>query len=297
MTIEMKGRLDRDSLDEVFSILLGDDVACSFLVSDGVSEKIFYFAIGGIRMVSLGGRKGVPLGEILVKNGVVTPADRDRGLEHAKARRMRTAEALMDMGLVSQEDVDSGLRAQLEGELCDLFFWNEAEYEFREGQPPPEFYDDRYRALSISCGVADFIRSVRSRREGWASIRKHIPSDRDIFELTPKGEAVLDGGSTTKPPLALAYVDGELSVCEIQRELNWPAIDVYEALYLLLETRLVRKRWSAGHSSSTNRRGPPWSGTSSSARASRRPTSRSVSTGEPPRSGRRSPAPTGARAI
>ncbi len=49
MPIELTGRLDEESLEQIFAILTDQDIACSLFVSDGVSEKILYFSIGGIR--------------------------------------------------------------------------------------------------------------------------------------------------------------------------------------------------------------------------------------------------------
>ena len=92
MVIELKGRLDSESLDRVFAVLTEENVACSFLISDGVSEKIFYFSIGGIRQVSLGGRKGVPIGDLLVKQETITPAQRDRIREFAESQDKRFGE-------------------------------------------------------------------------------------------------------------------------------------------------------------------------------------------------------------
>ena len=125
MVTEMKGRLDSESLDSIFAVLTNENAACSFLISDGVSEKIFYFSIGGIRQVSLGGRKGIPIGDILVSREVITPEQRERILEFAAGHDKRFGEAAIAMGLVPKSEIEEAVRIQMESEICDLELWTD----------------------------------------------------------------------------------------------------------------------------------------------------------------------------
>ncbi|MEN8150893.1 MAG: DUF4388 domain-containing protein, partial [Planctomycetota bacterium] len=239
MSIELKGRLDSESLDRVFAVLTEENVACSFLISDGVSEKIFYFSIGGIRQVSLGGRKGVPIADLLVRTEAITPDQRDQIDEFAKTQDKRFADAAVAMGLVPKGIVDAAVRRQMEAEVCDLELWTEAEYEFEEGQPPDQFYDAQYRACSVSCDVPEFIRGVEEHRRELHKVKDVISSDRMIFEATEAGEAARQQAATDAVTRVLELVDGKRRVREIIEECGSTALLVFEALYQLVEEGLV----------------------------------------------------------
>lgn len=242
MAIEMKGRLDSAGLTEIFRILMDqDNQACSLLVSDGVSEKIFYFSIGGLRLVSVGGRKTAPIGEVMVQQGSLTAEQRDEVLERLAKSERRFGEEAKELGFVGAADVERAVRSQVEFELCDLFLWEDAEYEFREGQPPPQFYDARYRACSISTDIPVFIRGVEARRDRFDQIRKKIPSDREILEPTEKGREVQSHSGRNVESIVLGAVDGRRRILEIVQKTGFAALLVHETLYDLLEKGLVRR--------------------------------------------------------
>jgi len=247
MAIEMKGRLDSESLDRIFAVLTEDNVACSFLISDGVSEKIFYFSIGGIRQVSLGGRKGVPIGDILVSEEKITPEQRERILEFAAGHDKRFGEAAVAMGLVPKEEIEAAVRYQMEAEICDLELWTEAEYEFEEGQPPNQFYDSQYRACSVSCDVPEFVKSVQRRRTQVLSITKRITSDRLIFETTEAGEKRKMEAGDDAVSLVLKHVNGKRRIREIIEESGFTALFVFEALHRLGDDGFVKKSGGGEH--------------------------------------------------
>ena len=240
MAIDMKGQLDGKSLTEIFAILNEQDNACSLLVSDGVSEKIFYFSIGGLRLVSLGGREGMPLGEILVRDEMLTPARREKVAARAKETSKKFSDAAKDLGYITQEQLSEALRNQVEAELCDLFLWEGAEYEFTDGQPPQQFYDSRHRACSVSVDIPEFIRGVEERRARFERVRKQIPSDREIFDPTDRGREIQLLDAEDAISRILTFVDGARRVREVIDESGFTALTTYECLYTLLEEGLIQ---------------------------------------------------------
>jgi outer membrane protein assembly factor BamB/tetratricopeptide (TPR) repeat protein len=183
----------------------------------------------------------VPIGDILVREEKITSEQRERILEFSKNHDKRFGEAAVAMGLVPKEEIDAAIRTQLEAEMCDLVLWTEAEYEFEEGQPPDQFYDSRYRACSVSCDVAEFIRGVIERRKQWQAIKKQIDSDRLIFDLTEEGAAEQQKGGDDAQWIVLSLVDGKRRVRELIEESGFTALLVFESLHSMLEDRLVRK--------------------------------------------------------
>ena len=60
------------------------------------------------------------LGEILVDWGIITPKEVERGMEHAKAKKMRLGEALQDLKLCTEANIYKALAAQQGMEYVDL---------------------------------------------------------------------------------------------------------------------------------------------------------------------------------
>ncbi|HQY88091.1 MAG TPA: hypothetical protein PK402_05490, partial [Tepidisphaeraceae bacterium] len=60
------------------------------------------------------------LGEYLVEWKLLTPAEIDKALAHAKTKNLRIGEALVDLGLTSEANVYKALAAQQSMEFVDL---------------------------------------------------------------------------------------------------------------------------------------------------------------------------------
>jgi eukaryotic-like serine/threonine-protein kinase len=239
MALELKGPLTADSLEEVLGVLAEGLGAYSFLVSDGVSEKIFYFAIGGMRMLNLGRSRSQLIGDMLVSRKKLNSPDRDRVLEHARKSQKSFGQAATDLKLVDRADVEAMVREQLEGEVCDLFYWTEAEFEFREGQPPEQFYEARHSATSLSIDVPSFVTAVRQRLERWKSVTNPVTSDAEVPHITEAGRArCLKEGESTLTEF-LRYCDGERRIREILSVSGLSSLDVYESLYVALKDGLL----------------------------------------------------------
>ncbi|MHC4781202.1 MAG: DUF4388 domain-containing protein, partial [Planctomycetota bacterium] len=71
--MELKGNLDSQSLQEIFTTLATNRQIGTLIVSDGESTKYIYFARAGIRLLSSGKRKNIRLGDLLVKLNKITP--------------------------------------------------------------------------------------------------------------------------------------------------------------------------------------------------------------------------------
>ena len=73
MQIELSGPADEGILRDAFRRIIDRNLAFCLIVSDGISERIFYFAIGGIRVIVSGPRRSPGLGEELLERGLIRP--------------------------------------------------------------------------------------------------------------------------------------------------------------------------------------------------------------------------------
>lgn len=76
------------------------------------------------------------LGERLVREGVITEAQRDKALEMAGNTNIALGRALVVLETLAEEVVVVALRAKLERELSDLETWTDGRWTFVEREPP-----------------------------------------------------------------------------------------------------------------------------------------------------------------
>ena len=76
------------------------------------------------------------LGRLLIKYGVVTEEGHKRARELRKTKSIAVAKALLDLEIVTEEQLARFLRKKAEGELYDLFDIHEGEFTFTEQHLP-----------------------------------------------------------------------------------------------------------------------------------------------------------------
>lgn len=76
------------------------------------------------------------LGRLLIKYGIVTEEGHKRARELRKTKSIAVAKALLDLEIVTEEQLSRFLRKKAEGELYDLFDIQEGEFTFTERNLP-----------------------------------------------------------------------------------------------------------------------------------------------------------------
>jgi len=73
------------------------------------------------------------LGHFLVRFGVISADQHQRGLEVASAQKIRLGKALVDDGVITSENLVELLRAQTQHRVVEALTWEEGSWEFRPG--------------------------------------------------------------------------------------------------------------------------------------------------------------------
>ena len=134
----LKGDLSTIGLAEVFQMISLSQKEGTLVVEDRESRKCIYFGSQGVQLLSTGSRKGMRIGDMLVRSGKITDSDLADALENAKIQKRRIGEILVENGLVKNQDIEELVRTQVEEEIYDLFLWRRATFEFIEGPPSTE---------------------------------------------------------------------------------------------------------------------------------------------------------------
>src|SRR4029079_3744749 len=131
--MSFKGDLSTIGLGEVFQMISMSQKEGTLIVQDTESRKCVFFGVSGVQLLSSGRRKGMKIGDMLVRAGKVTEDSRQAARENVSIQRKKGAEVLAESGVVSEDEIKAILREQIEEEIYDLFLWKKADFEFVEG--------------------------------------------------------------------------------------------------------------------------------------------------------------------
>ncbi len=229
-----KGSLKRIPFPQLIRQIARAEVTGSLYLLNGQTKKVIFFRAG--KPVSV--RSNVIsecLGQILASEGLITQEQSDNSLEAVRRTGKKQGELLIEMGLISEGNLQYGLDAQFRGKLGDIFSWEEGRFQFKPGG------DDTGEAPPSECNENIIISAIQSRysddraRHALRPFAGKYPvavpawtSNADPLELIPEEVYVLQG------------LDGSRSVDELlSGELDLPVPRTATLLYGLIAAGVV----------------------------------------------------------
>lgn len=135
--MEFSGRLAAFPPGDLLQWARNDRRTGALVVRKSDREKRIYFHAGEV-MGCLSTDPAEFYGQHLLLEGHLTEDQLFRALAHCTSKGIRLGTALAELGLLSQELIQSTLRRQIEEAVCDLFLWTRGVFYFRPELPPEE---------------------------------------------------------------------------------------------------------------------------------------------------------------
>src|SRR5438552_4685141 len=110
--MSFKGDLSTIGLGEVFQMISMSQKEGTLIVQDTESRKCVFFGVSGVHLLSSGRRKGMKIGDMLLRAGKVTEAQLEDALENGRIQKKKIGEVLVESGVVSQEEIQEVVREQ-----------------------------------------------------------------------------------------------------------------------------------------------------------------------------------------
>ncbi len=231
----IKGSLREASLPDVLQLLaMGKKTGC-LSIADRSNFGYIFFDQGHITYASIVNRRD-RLGDILVKNGLVTQAQLDDAIERqAHERGKRLGELLTDMGALSRPDLERYMRVQIEEAVYYLFTWTSGTFSF-ESEVRPEAQD-----FLVHIGPESLLLEGARRVDEWSLIEKKVPSFDLIFvvERQRLGEAGVS--LTPEQERILPLLDGVRDVSRVTEDSGLLEFEVGKALYGLVSAGFAHR--------------------------------------------------------
>ena len=235
-----KGNLDSVSFADILNTLCRINKEGVLTVYDDKRTKAIYFRNNGVTLI--GGKQREKLGEMLVKAGLIEARELDTALTEHKETNTPLREIFINQGIVSEEEIEEVVANQLEEEICDLFFWENANFSFEEGPPNEEHMDKEQTELLFN--VQSVLFKIADQVEEWERIRSQIPSFFTIFSRVEEeiDIDILDTDETDENiKLVLKYLNGNNDINDIIRLSQLPVLSVCKILHSLLSSKSIRQ--------------------------------------------------------
>ncbi len=240
-----KGDLKDINLADIFQTLAMNQQEGTLTVTSGDRHTDIYFNKDGVRLLASPDQKHVRLGELLLKSCLLTPVELDMALARQKMTGELLGQALIDMNVVSPEDISGCVRKQIEEDIYEVFSWKRAVFEFVPGEPKGEFYDPAKMGNPIAFNVNSVIMEAARRIDEWAFIHKGVPSTATIYMIKDLQAAIPDishlGFSGEDILQIVKAIDGRATVEDIIERSPMTKFEVCKIVAGLVETAYVGK--------------------------------------------------------
>jgi tetratricopeptide (TPR) repeat protein len=181
-----------------------------------------------------------PLGELLLRAGKISEGDLTRALDaqQRSGERKRLGEILVELGAITQRELERQVRFQVEEVVFELMSWREGFFSFEER----ELLDAAAEA-TIRISTESLLMEAARRIDEWSRIEGKIPNLGVVPVLAP----VADSHATLldlRPNEweVLAQIDGERDLRAIAASLGASEFDVARVAYGLVTTGVVELR-------------------------------------------------------
>lgn len=174
------------------------------------------------------------LGQILLKTGRLTKTDLQRAIYMHKTSGKRIGQVLVEMKLLSREELGLFLKQQVEEIIYNLFSWKEGEFIFKEGQLPAN------REGLVDLNTMNIIMEGTRRIDEWVEIQKVLPNDHQIIRVVSSPQVKSDEVTISLDEFrVITFIDGTRTLQEILEQSPLGDFATSRAIYKLMLGKLV----------------------------------------------------------
>jgi hypothetical protein len=234
VAVAFKGSLKSLTLATILQILSSEGKTGVLEISREQTKSSIYVRRGKIVAASTG-QKELRIGQILCDRGLLSRDTLRQVLVKARNTKRPVGEVVVSLGFVSLMALKEIVRRLAREAVLDVFLWEEGTFEFQEG---PVAFDE---AMTEEIDPMEIILEAARRMDEWAVMKKIIPSDTVVFQVSDQAreqgrKITLEAGELR----LLSMLDGQKSVRDVVRESGSEEFDVYKTLYTMATSKLIR---------------------------------------------------------
>lgn len=151
--------------------------------SEEAGSQFFFISEGEIVLVRQVQRDPLRLGDLLVRAGKVSHVQLTQALDRQKKEEgKRLGEVLVDMDLVTQDDIDKVIRGKFEEEFLDLFLLDRGRFEFIFGLTPEALFAPEEKLERVTLNTSGLMLEAMRRLDELQDMIKSIGSLDTMFQ-------------------------------------------------------------------------------------------------------------------
>jgi tetratricopeptide (TPR) repeat protein len=230
----IKGSLKEAGLADVCQLLALGQKTGSLSVADGSRFGQIFFDRGRITYARIVNRRD-RLGDILVRDGLLTQAQLERVLERqAREPDVRIGELLVAHGHLTREILTRYIRLQIEEAIYHLFTWSRGSF-FFEVDARPDAAD-----VIVSINPESLLIEAARRVDEWSVIEQKIPHMDLVFDIARDRVEQSEAELTPEQKRILQHIDGSRTVQELVDRSGLTEFAVGKALFGFIQAGFAR---------------------------------------------------------
>ncbi len=170
------------------------------------------------------------LGQVLLSEGMINETHLRTAMEQQGRSGVMLGRILVQAGLVTEARVAAVLRLKAEETIYSLFLWNDAEFEFVEGELSPS------EQVLISMAVEGILLEGVRRYDTARRIRDLLPHNRLVLAHTDR-PLTPDIAGKPFPRRLYDLIDGRRTIAEVILEAHASEFNVIQVLFVLVQRR------------------------------------------------------------
>jgi len=233
----IEGSLQDVNLADICQLLGMSRKTGCLSITDRSNFGYIYFDKGRVIHASVLNRPD-RLGELLVRNHVITRKDLSQAMEQqALERGKRLGELLVDQGSIDEEKLQRYIQMQIEEAVYHLFAWTQGSFHFDPDQKP-----DEEGIFLVDVNIDSLLMEGARRVDEWSLVEKKIPSFDIVFQLDKDPDESDEEVELSKDQRkVLPYIDGVRTVTEIMNEAGLVEFETGKALYGLIQGGFISR--------------------------------------------------------
>ncbi len=231
----LRGHLEHFGLQELLQTLSHGARTGTLQIERDKEKVSIVFETGHITLVRSGSSSQIRLRSILLRGGVVSEAQLQQARQDQQQTGMLLGRALIERGVIDDDQLAQALRLKVEEELFDLFLWEAGTFEFFPDLIQSTNEDEIHQVTRIQIDPMSVIIEGLRQADEWKVIRNRIPDLRWILVAVDSMPAPAESHSIFK------LIDGLRSIDEILGMATTTRFDTCSVLYRFLEEGRVRE--------------------------------------------------------
>ena len=174
------------------------------------------------------------LGEMLLKANKISFEQYDKSVEILRSSDKRLGAILVEQGYLTPKDLFWGVKYQVKEIIQSMFQYEDAEYEFTEGEIPTQ------EVITLKMSMGNLIYDSVKRIENWTRIRSEMPDPSLLLRLSNDPLSLFqDIELSAQDKKILSLVDGKHSIKEVIENSWMGSFEALKILYVLWSIGII----------------------------------------------------------